>query len=68
MVEISKEQRSVKMIEITYNNKLYHIQKEKLTFVLEKLKGSKVNENEIKELMKKFELYDEHFLEHVNKI
>jgi len=56
------------MIKIMYNNKLYHIHKEKLNYVLEKLKGAKVNENEIKRLMEKFGLYDEYFLEHVNEI
>ena len=47
---------------------LYHINKEKLTFVLEKLSNGKVDEREIEELMRKFQLYDESFLRKVNRI
>ena len=56
------------MIKIPYNNKIYHINKEKLTFVLEKLSNRKVDEREIEELMQKFQLYDESFLRKVNEI
>lgn len=56
------------MIEVQHNNKIYHIQKEKLSKVLEKLNGSKVSENEFLNYMEKFYLMDEYFLDHVNKI
>ena len=56
------------MITISHNNKVYHIEKEKLTFVLEKLSGKTIKENEIKKLMEKFCLYDESFLKRINQI
>lgn len=51
------------MIKILHNNKEYLIDKEKLKFVLEKLNGSKVSDDEVFELMKKFCLYQEDFLD-----
>lgn len=56
------------MIKITLNDKEYLINKKKLKFVLEKLKGSTVSDNEIFAVMKKFYLYDEYFLKNLNKI
>ena len=56
------------MIKISFNNKEYFIDKEKLKFILEKLNGSKVSDDEVLNLMKKFCLYDECFLEKLNKI
>ncbi len=56
------------MIKISYNDKVYHIQKEKLSYVLEKLNGAKVDESEFLEAMEKFYLMDEYFLEHVNEL
>ena len=56
------------MIKISYNDKVYHIQKEKLSHVLEKLNGAKVCEDEFLSTMEKFCLMDEYFLEHVNEL
>ena len=56
------------MIKISYNDKVYHIQKEKLSHVLEKLNGTKVNEDKFLEAMEKFHLLDEYFLKHVNEL
>ncbi|MBQ4646910.1 MAG: hypothetical protein IJB79_06145 [Candidatus Gastranaerophilales bacterium] len=55
-------------IKITYNNKTYNINKEKLMFVLKKLKSNDIKEEEIGELLEKYSLLDEYFLENINKI
>lgn len=61
--------KGVKMfIKITYNNKTYNINKEKLMFVLKKLKSNDIKEEEIGELLEKYSLLDEYFLENINKI
>ena len=56
------------MIKVAFKNKVYHIKKEKLSYVLEKLNGSKVNEEEFLNLMERFCLMDEYFLEHINEL
>ena len=56
------------MIKISHNNKVYHIQKEKLSYILEKLNKAKVNKDEVEELMRKFCLMDEYFLKHINEL
>ena len=56
------------MIKIVYKNKEYLIQKDKVIFVLSHLQNAKIKEEEIFDLMKKFQLYDENFLENINKI
>ena len=56
------------MLKVPYKNKIYHVQKEKLSQVLEKLNGSKVSEKDFLNYMEKFHLMDEYFLEHINKI
>lgn len=56
------------MIKISYKNKLYKIQKDKLLYVLSRLKSENVKESEIEELMEKYKLYDEYFLENINKL
>ena len=56
------------MIKISFNNKIYMIDKDKLKFVLTKLNNGKVNDSEILELMNKYHLYDEYFLENINKL
>jgi len=68
IVKIHEKELRMKTIKIDYNNKVYHIHKEKLSYVIERLNGSKVNDKEIKKYMEKFCLYDEYFLEHVNEI
>ena len=56
------------MFKITHNNKCYSVDKDKLVYILERLTNKKVEEKEIRKLLKKYHLYDEYFLEHVNKI
>ena len=56
------------MIKIVFKDKEYLISKDKVIFILEKLFCSKVCEEEIIDLMKKYQLFDEIFLENVNKI
>ncbi len=60
------------MLDINHNNKLYHIKKKNIIFVLEKLSGKRIKESteekEIRKLMRKYHLYDEYFLENVNKM
>ena len=57
------------MYKITYRKKTYSINPKKLIYVLsrfENLVSSK--EDSIDRLLKKYDLYDEYFLEHVNNI
>ena len=56
------------MIKISHNNKLYLISKDKIKFVLERLASRKISEPEIIELMEKYNLIDEDFLENISKI
>ena len=55
-------------IEIKYNDKVYLIDKNKLLYVLSKLKNTKIKESEIESLMEKYKLYDEYFLKNINKL
>ncbi len=56
------------MIKIYHNNKVYSINKSKLIFVLSKLEDRKISELEIDEILKKFNLLDDEFLESVLKL
>ena len=56
------------MIRIVYKNKEYLIKRDRIMFVLSKLHNKNINENKIIELMEKYRLFDESFLENVNKI
>lgn len=56
------------MIKIVYKNREYSIQKDKIIFVLSKLQKKKIQESEILDLMCKYKLFDEIFLENINKI
>jgi len=66
IVKISKH-KGAKMLKVTHNKKVYHINKEKLSYIIERLSGEKVKEKELKKYMRKFKLYDEYFLENINK-
>ena len=51
--------------------KSYDIEIDKLIFVLSKLENKKItfeNLKQIEKLMKKYKLYDEHFLKNINKL
>lgn len=56
-----------KMIEVKFKNKTYKIKKEKIKKVLSKLEPTNKN-IEIIELMKQYKLFDEIFLENINKL
>lgn len=56
------------MIKITHNKRVYHIQKEKLLYILKRISNEKINEKDIKRYLKKYHLYDEYFLENINNI
>lgn len=57
------------MIEIKFNKTKYSIEKSKIIRVLSKLNNSEmISEQDIEELMVKFGLYDEYFLENVNRL
>ena len=61
----------MKKIEIEFKNKKYYLEKDKLIFVLSKLENhalDKISEDEIKQLFEKYGLYDEVFLDNLNKI
>ena len=53
---------------IIHDKKKYRIENEKLIYILEKLEQRKIKEEEIKLLMHKYNLYDEGFLENINKL
>ena len=53
---------------ITHKNITYTINKEKLIYVLSKFKCADVKEEEIMELMEKYNLFDRYFLANINKI
>ena len=55
------------MIKISFNNKIYKIDKDKLLYVLSKLESKDVKEDEIEKLLNKYKLYDEYFLENILK-
>lgn len=57
-----------RIMKILFDNKEYEINKEKLLYVLEKLECSKVENKNIEKLMKKFNLFDEYFLENLNRL
>ena len=53
------------------NTESYDIEIDKLIFVLSKLENKKItfkNLKQIEKLMKKYKLYDEHFLKNINKL
>jgi len=56
------------MLYILFKNKIYKIKKEKLLQTLSKLNNKSIKEDEITTLMQKYKLYDEDFLENINKI
>lgn len=56
------------MIKISWNKKIYHIQKEKLISILEKISEKEINEKEIKKYLTKYKLYNEYFLKNINKL
>ena len=57
------------MIKIEFNNKEYNIEKYKLVFVISKCAGrDDIKDDEIFDLMKRYCLYDDYFLSHVNEI
>ena len=56
------------MIKIVFKKKEYFIEKDKIMFILSKLHDEKIAENMIIDLMKKYQLFDEDFLENINKI
>lgn len=56
------------MIKIIHNKKVYYIEKQKILYTLKKIINADVKEEEIRELMKKYHLYDEYFLENISKI
>ncbi|MBR5304341.1 MAG: hypothetical protein IKU37_05895 [Candidatus Gastranaerophilales bacterium] len=55
-------------IKISHKNITYTIRKEKLIYTLSKLASKNIDESEILELMKKYNLFDEYFLKTINKI
>lgn len=55
-------------MKILFNDKKYEINKKKLLYVLDVLNGSKVECKDIEKFMKKFKLFDEYFLENVNRL
>ena len=56
------------MVKIFFNNKEYIIEKEKIKFILSRLYDSEINDNDILVLMEKFQLFDEDFLNNLDKI
>lgn len=56
------------MINIYHKKKLYQIKKEKLIFVIGKLINKKIDERKIKKYLKRLNLYDENFLNNINKL
>ena len=61
----------MKKIEIEFKNKKYYLEKDKLIFVLSKLENhtlDKISEDEIMQLFEKYGLYDEVFLDNLNRI
>lgn len=62
------ESDSLRMV---FKGKDYSLKIDKLLFVLSALKGEKVefiNQAQIENLMQHYCLYDEHFLENINKL
>ena len=56
------------MLTVEFENKKYFLEKNKLIYILEKLEQKEVKEENIEELMNKYSLYDEEFLENINKL
>ena len=56
------------MLTVEFENKKYFLEKNKLIYILEKLEQKEVKEENIEELMNKYNLYDEEFLENINKL
>lgn len=59
-----------KTIRISFKNKDYEVDTDKLVHILEKLENTtiKKSEEEIMKLFEKYSLYDEVFLKEVNKL
>ena len=59
-----------KTIRISFKNKDYEVETDKLVHILEKLENTtiKKSEEEIMKLFEKYSLYDEVFLKEVNKL
>ncbi len=58
-------------IEINLLGKDYEIDKNKLLYVLSALENKEITnctKNQISELMTKYDLFDENFLKHINKL
>jgi len=58
-------------MEVTFKDKIYKLDNKKVIYVLSRLTNKNldnINEDEIVKLMKKYELYDEIFLENINKL
>ena len=55
-------------IKISHKNVIYTIRKDKLLCILSKLSSKIIEESEIIDLMKKYELFDEYFLKTINKL
>ena len=56
------------MIKIYHNNKIYHIKKSKLIFILTKLKNRQISELEVETILEKFKLLNDEFLENAEKL
>ena len=56
------------MIKIYFKNKTYKLDKKKLLNILSILEAREIKEFEIKFLMKKFDLYEEYFLNNINNL
>ena len=56
------------MIKITHNKKVYYVEKLKIIYVLKKISNKEIKEKDIRKYMRKYHLYDDYFLENVNKI
>lgn len=55
-------------IKISHKNIVYTIRKNKLLYVLKKLNSKNIDEADILNLMKKYNLFDEYFLKTINKL
>ena len=55
-------------IKISHKNVIYTIRKDNLFCILSKLSSKIIEESEIIDLMKKYELFDEYFLKTINKL
>lgn len=58
--------KNSKKVEIKYKDKIYSIDIESVEYVLSKLNCEKHKEDEITDLLEKYSLLDESFLENIN--